>query len=66
MCYYCTKVNGDKCECIDFSRVSLLSVAGKVYDKVLVKRIREGTEGMICADQGGVRKQREAWTRYLQ
>ncbi len=53
------KGKGDKCECrYCFSHVSLLSVAGKVYDKVLVKRIREGTEGMICDDQGGLRKQR--------
>ncbi len=35
-----------------------MSVAGKVYDKVLVKRIREGTERIICDDQGGLRKQR--------
>ncbi len=58
MCYHCTKINEDKCECTGFSRVSLLSVAGKVYDKVLVKRIREGTEGMIFDDQGGLGKQR--------
>ncbi len=52
------KGKGDKCECTDFSHVSLLNVAGNVYDKVLVKRIREGTDGMICDDQGGLRKQR--------
>ncbi len=51
------KGKGDKCECTAFIHVSLLSVAGKVYNKVLVKRIREGTEGMIC-DKGGLRKQR--------
>ncbi len=48
----------DNCECTGFSCVSLLSVACKVYKKVLVKRIREGTEGKICDDQGGFRKQR--------
>ncbi len=41
-----------------FSCISLLSVAGKVYDKVLVKGIREGTKEMICDGQGGLRKQR--------
>ncbi len=48
----------DNCECTGFSRVSLLSVACKVYKKVLLKRIREGTEGKICDDQGGLTKQR--------
>ncbi len=54
----------DKCERTGFSRVSLLSVAGEVYAKVSVKRIREGTEGMICDDQDGPRKQRGS--SYLQ
>ncbi len=54
------KGKGVKCECTGFSRINLLSIAGKVYNKVLVKRIREGTrtEGMICDDQDGLRKQR--------
>ncbi len=49
---------GDKSECTGFSRTSLLSVAGKVYDKVLVKSIRDGTVGMIFDDKGGLIKQR--------
>ncbi len=35
-----------------------MSVAGKVYDKILIKRIREGTEGVMCDDQGSLRKQK--------
>ncbi len=35
--------------------VSLLCVVGKVYGKVLAK-IRQGTEGMICNEQGGFRR----------
>ncbi len=35
-----------------------MSVVGKVYGTVLIMRVREGTEGMICAEQGGFRKGR--------
>ncbi len=52
------KGKGNKCECTGFSLTSILSVAGKVYDKVLVKRIREDTDGMIFDDQGGLRNHR--------
>ncbi len=45
------KGTGGKCEC---TSLSLLNVAGKVYHKVLVNKIREGIEGMICDDQDGV------------
>ncbi len=41
----------DKYECTNFRGTSLLS-------KVLMKRVREGTEGMICDEQGGFRKGR--------
>ena len=48
----------DKCGYSSFRGISLLSVVGKVYGKILVKRIREGTEGMICDEQGGFRRGR--------
>ncbi len=35
-----------------------MSVVGKVYGKVLIKRVREGTEGMIRDKQGGFRRGR--------
>ncbi len=53
----CTKVKGLIMSALySFRDVSLLSVAGKVYDKVLIKEIREGTEGMIYDDEGEVEK----------
>ncbi len=42
-----------------------MSVVGKVYGKVLIKRVREGTEGMIRDEQGGFRRGGDAWIRYL-
>ena len=44
----------DKCKCTSFRGIGLLSVTSKVYDKVLLKRIIEGTEGMMYDDQGGI------------
>lgn len=35
---------GDRHKCTCFRGISLLSVVGKVYDKVLIKRIREGID----------------------
>ncbi len=52
------KGKGDKYECTNFRGISLLSVVGKVYDKVLIKSVREGTEGGICDEQGGFRRGR--------
>ena len=37
------KGKGDKCDCPSFRDISLLNVVGKVYGKVLVKRIRESS-----------------------
>ena len=52
------KGKGDKYDCTSFRGISLLSVVGKVYGKVLIKRVREGTEGSICDEQGGFRRGR--------
>ncbi len=52
------KGKGDKYECTSFRGISLLSIAGKVYGKVLIKRVREGTEGMIRDEQRGFRRGR--------
>ncbi len=35
-----------------------MSVVGKVYGKVLIKRVREGLEGVIYDEQGDFRKGR--------
>ncbi len=52
------KGNGDKFECSSFRGISLLSVVGKVYGRVLVKRIQCGTESMVGDEQSGFRKGR--------
>ncbi len=52
------KGKGDKYECTSFRGISLLSVVGKVYGKMLIKRVREGIEGMIRDEQGGFRRGR--------
>ena len=35
---------GDKCECSNSRGISLLSVVGKLFGGVLIKRVRAGTE----------------------
>ncbi len=52
------KGKGDKFECSSFRGISLLSVVGKVYGRVLVERIRCGTKSMISEEQSGFRKGR--------
>ena len=52
------RVKGDKYDCSSFTGISLLSVVGKVYGKGLIKRVREGTEGLICDEHGGFRRGR--------
>ena len=52
------KGKGDKCECSSYRGISLLSVVGKVYGRVLIERIRRGTEEVIGEEQCGFRKGR--------
>ncbi len=52
------KGKGDKYEYNNFRGIRLLSVVGKVYGKVLIMRVREGTEGMIRDEQAGFRRGR--------
>ena len=40
------KLEGDKCECI--TGICLLSVVCKLYDRVLIKRVRGGNECAIA------------------
>ena len=40
-------LKGDMYECSNFRGISLLSVVGKVYGRVLVNRIRDKTENVI-------------------
>ena len=41
------KGKGDKCECRNSKGISLLSVVGKLYGTVLIKRVRARTECSI-------------------
>ena len=45
-------------ECSNFRGISLLSVVGKVYGRVLINRIRDKTENVISEVQGGFRRGR--------
>ena len=47
------KEKNDKCECSNSSGISFLSVVGKLYGRVLVKRVRAGTECAIGEEQCG-------------
>ena len=52
------KGKGDVYECGNSRGISLLSVAGKVYGRILINRIRDKTEDAIAEVQGGFRKGR--------
>ena len=45
------KGKGDKCECSKSRGMSLLSVVGKLFGRVLIKRVRAGTECAIGKEQ---------------
>ena len=49
------KGKGDKYECGNWRGISLLSVVGKLYGKVLINRIKHGTEECIGEEQCGFR-----------
>ena len=49
------KGKGDKCECSNPRGISLLSPVGKRYGRVLIKRVRAGTECAIGEEQWGFR-----------
>ena len=52
------KWKGDKCECSNSRGISLLSVVGKIFGRVLIKRVRAGTECAIGEEQCGLRQAR--------
>ena len=45
------KGKADKCECSNSRGISLLSVLGKLFGRVLIKRVRAGTECEIWEEQ---------------
>ena len=52
------KGKGDVYECGNSRGISLLSVVGKVYGRMLINRIRDRTESAIAEVQGGFRRGR--------
>ena len=52
------KGKGDKCECSNSRGISLLSVVGKLFGRVLIKRVRAGTECAVWEEQCGFRQGR--------
>ena len=52
------KVKGDKYECSNSRGISLLSVVGKIYGRVLIRRVRATTECAIGEEQCGIRQGR--------
>ena len=52
------KDKGDVHECSNFSGISLLSVVGKVYGRILINRIKDKTENVIVEVQSGFRRGR--------
>ena len=55
----------DKCEWSNSRGISLLSVVGKLYGRVLIKRVRAGTECAIGEEQCGFRQGRGCWIKCL-
>ena len=52
------KGKGDKCECSNSRGISLLSAVGKLFGRVLIKRVWAGTEFAIGEEQCGFRQGR--------
>ncbi len=52
------KGKGRRGECGSYRRISLLSIPGKVYGKVIIERVRRLTEEKISEEQVGFRKGR--------
>ncbi len=52
------KGKGSRNECGSYRGISLLSVPGKVYGRIVTKRLMEVTEGKVGEEQGGFRKGR--------
>ena len=52
------KGKGSKNECNNYRGISLLSVPGKVYGRILTERLMEATEAKVSEEQGGFRKGR--------
>ena len=52
------KGKGDRLDCKNYRGISLLSIPGKVYGRILIERVRVMTEGMLGEEQCGFRRGR--------
>ena len=52
------KGKGDRLECKNNRGISLLSIPGKVYGRILIERVIENSEGQVGEEQSGFRKGR--------
>ena len=52
------KGKGDKSECKNYRGISLLSIPGKVYGRVIIEKVRLMTENLIGEEQCGFRRGR--------
>ncbi len=50
------KGKGSRSECGSYRGISLLSVQGKVYGRILTERLMEVTEGKQSEEQGGIQE----------
>src|SRR5215469_15679870 len=52
------KGRGSKSECWSYRGISMMSVVGKLYGRVVIDRVKNLTEGLVGEEQGGFRKGR--------
>ena len=52
------KGKGDRSDCRNYRGISLLSIPGKVYGRILIEKVRSMTEGLIGEEQCGFRSGR--------
>ena len=50
-----SKGNGDRSECKNYRRISLLNIPGKVYGRILIEKVRSLVEELIRETQCGFR-----------
>ena len=59
------KEKGDKFECSYSRGIGFLSVVGKLYGRVLIKRVKAGNECSIWRSNVGLGRVEDAWTKCL-